>query len=336
MGISLPAETMKGLQLCIALVVLQQAAAHTLNSEDGPVDLNKDEFCTDVSQYSPKYYEDEVETCCTTVYEPNCKKKVQKICMDVTNTICKPFAKPNYNIDSQTNPGQGGPSGDRNGPDNSGPGNGGNGGRGPNNGNNNGGRPDNGNKEDAGPYGPGNGPKKPNTQCALDRGSVDLNACKPKEVILKHIKKVPHCENKTSLNCETGWKVVNGQKVWSGEEDCEEVTWQDCKLVDKEVDFPALESVCSPSPSEEYAAPANRTVNVKVPMPNFEIVQKPICEAVTTNECVDVPYDDCSEPIRKEECREFRVRKPKQDFIHKKKCLLPQDIERLTGGSSGY
>merc|ERR1712202_97938 len=303
MGMGLPAETMKGLQLCIALVVLQQAAAHTLNSEDGPVDLNKEEFCTDVSQYSPKYYEDEVEVCCTTVYEPNCKKKVQKICMDVTNTICKPFAKPNYNIDSQTNPGQGGPSGDRNGPDTS---------------------------------GPGNGPKKPNTQCALDRGTVDLNDCKPKEVILKHIKKVPHCENKTSLNCETGWKVVNGQKVWSGEEDCEEVTWQDCKLVDKEVDFPALESVCSPSPSEEYAAPANRTVNVKVPMPNFEIVQKPICEAVTTNECVDVPYDDCSEPIRKEECREFRVRKPKQDFIHKKKCLLPQDIERLTGGSLGY
>merc|ERR1712096_514146 len=300
MGISLPAETMKGLQLCIALVVLQQAAAHTLNSEDGPVDLNKEEFCTDVSQYSPKYYEDEVEVCCTTVYEPNCKKKVQKICMDVTNTICKPFAKPNHGIDSQTNPGQGG-------------------------------LPDNGNKED----GP-SGPKKPNTQCALDRDSVDLHACKPKEVILKHIKKVPHCENKTSLNCETGWKVVNGQKVWSGEEDCEEVTWQDCKLVDKEVDFPALESVCSPSPSEEYAAPANRTVNVKVPMPNFEIVQKPICEAVTTNECVDVPYDDCSEPIRKEECREFRVRKPKQDFIHKKKCLLPQDIERLTGGSLGY
>merc|ERR1712096_581226 len=279
MGICLPAETMKGLQLCLTLVLLQQAAAHTLNSENGPVDLHNEEFCTDVSQYSPKYYEDEVETCCTTVYEPNCQRKFKKICMDVTDTICKPFAKPNYNNDSQTNPGQGGP-------DNSGF--------------------DNGNKE-SGPHGSGSGPKKP-----------------------------PHCENKTSLNCETGWKVVNGQKVWSGEEDCEEVTWQDCKLVDKEVDFPALESVCSPSPSEEYAAPANRTVNVKVPMPNFEIVQKPICEAVTTNECVDVPYDDCSEPIRKEECREFRVRKPKQDFIHKKKCLLPQDIERLTGGSSEY
>jgi len=300
MGICLPADTMKVLQLCLGLVLLQQAAAHTLNSENGPVDLHNEEFCTDVSQYSPKYYEDEVETCCTTVYEPNCQRKFKKICMDVTNTICKPFAKPNYNIDSQTNPGQGG-------------------------------LPDNGNKEDG-----THGPKKPNTQCALDRGNVDLHACKPKEVILKHIKKVPHCENKTSLNCETGWKVVNGQKVWSGEEDCEEVTWQDCKLVDKEVDFPALESVCSPSPSEEYAAPANRTVNVKVPMPNFEIVQKPICEAVTTNECVDVPYDDCSEPIRKEECREFRVRKPKQDFIHKKKCLLPQDIQRLTGGSSGF
>jgi len=164
---------------------------------------------------------------------------------------------------------------------------------------------------------------------------VDVFDCEDKPVVFKHVKKVPHCENKTSLNCETGWKVDdNGNKVWSGEEECEEVTWQECKLVEKEVDFPAVESDCKPAavPQEVYVVPANKTVNVRASVPKLKIVQETLCEPVTTNECVDVPYQDCSNPIRKEECRNFEVRKPKQDFIHKKKCLLPSDIERQIGG----
>ena len=60
----------------------------------------------------------------------------------------------------------------------------------------------------------GDGGDGPNTQCELVTDSVDLNQCTPEEVVFKHVKKVPHCENVTSLNCETGWKVVNGKKVF--------------------------------------------------------------------------------------------------------------------------
>ena len=115
------------------------------------------------------------------------------------------------------------------------------------------------------------------------------------------------------------------------------MTWQDCKLVDKEVDFPGIESQCGPGnpPSEPYVRPSSDPNLVAVSLPDCDnFVEEVLCEPVTTNECVNVPYDDCTEPKRKEECRNFEVRKPKQDFIHKKKCLLPSDIERQTGGSN--
>merc|ERR1712112_758036 len=88
----------------LACVLLHSSYGRLLNRGSGDsVDLHNEEFCTDVSQYSDKYYKDETERCCTTTYEHNCVAK---------------------------------------------------------------------------------------------------------EVVVSHVKMVPHCEDKTSLNCETGWKVV--------------------------------------------------------------------------------------------------------------------------------
>jgi len=260
-------------------------AAGTLYGDDGPVDLSSEEFCTDVSQYSDKYYEEGPEECCTTAYQPTCETKIKNVCMDVTNTICKPFVTPASGVEIQKNP----PSGDG----------------------------------------------KPGTKAVLDTQYVDLFECNPVDVVLTHIKEVPECKPVTSLNCETGWKVVGGKKVWSGEEDCEEVTWQDCKLVEKEVPFHAIESRCGPNkdnPREPFSTCANKTVDVPVPVNKPEFVEGTKCEQVTKKECIDIPYKDCSKPVKKCDSSQVNVRKPKQDFTHKKKCLLPSDIERLAGG----
>merc|ERR1712183_131040 len=132
-------------------------------------------------------------------------------------------------------------------------------------------------------------------------------------VVVNHVKMVPHCEDKTSLNCETGWKVVNGEKVWSGEEECEEVTWQDCKLVEKEVHFNAVESDCSgPAEKEEYMTCSNKTEAVKVPVTKCEFVEGFDCEPVTREECINVDYNDCSQAIKKENCQEVPVGGPRR------------------------
>ena len=36
----------------------------------------------------------------------------------------------------------------------------------------------------------------------------------------------------------------NGNKVWAGKEECSPVTWEECNIVEKEVDFPAVRTNC--------------------------------------------------------------------------------------------
>merc|ERR1712202_65099 len=187
-------KIMKVFQAILAFGLAQQVfCGGVLQSNDGPVDLNKDEFCTDVSQYSDKYYEEEPDHCCTTMYIPNREKKFKQVCMEVTDTICKLFAHPTNDIDIVNNPDNGG---------------------------------GNGNKEEN----TGNGNGGPGTKAVLEEQEAELFECKPVDVVLSHIKQVPQCENKTSLNCETGWKVVNGNKVWSGwQRELRHLQEQDCR-----------------------------------------------------------------------------------------------------------
>lgn len=60
-----------------------------------------------------------------------------------------------------------------------------------------------------------------------------------------HVKMVPHCKNVTKQNCVTNWETDKyGKQVWAGTEACEPVTWQECKLVEKNVNFIVPEITC--------------------------------------------------------------------------------------------
>ena len=73
--------------------------------------------------------------------------------------------------------------------------------------------------------------------------SLDINdfypiQCRPHPVpqILTEVKMMPVCENVTKQHCDTKW-VLNaaGEKVWAGNENCKEVTWEDCSLQPRNV-----------------------------------------------------------------------------------------------------
>ena len=67
---------------------------------------------------------------------------------------------------------------------------------------------------------------------------------------------VPKCRNVTKQNCVTLWeKDAEGNQVWAGKEGCEPVTWQECKLVDKEVQFIVPEITCKPKQELWYHEP---------------------------------------------------------------------------------
>ena len=73
--------------------------------------------------------------------------------------------------------------------------------------------------------------------------SLDINdfypiQCRPHPVpqILTEVKMMPVCENVTKQHCDTKWALnAAGEKVWAGNENCKEVTWEDCSLQPRNV-----------------------------------------------------------------------------------------------------
>merc|ERR1712096_591737 len=70
-----------------------------------------------------------------------------------------------------------------------------------------------------------------------------MRDCEEVKEAVKHKKKLPECKQVTKNNCLTDWDVdANGNKVWAGTEKCTPVTWEECSIVEKEVDFPTVRS----------------------------------------------------------------------------------------------
>ena len=71
-------------------------------------------------------------------------------------------------------------------------------------------------------------------------------SCKTGTKTVPHTKMVPECRNVTKQNCVTLWETdAEGKQQWAGNEACEPVTWQECKLVPKTVKFIVPEINCT-------------------------------------------------------------------------------------------
>ena len=126
-------------------------------------------------------------------------------------------------------------------------------------------------------------------------------------------------------------------KVWAGNEDCEDVTWQECKLVERTVDFTVPKVDCL---DDGNAIPYMRFVDtnktqmlnkmtcevsekqwVFMPPPYWtlyiisivflKVKSAQSCKPVTSTKCATVEYQECAEaPV--EECVDREVSTPSQ------------------------
>merc|ERR1712154_254208 len=120
--------------------------------------------------------------------------------------------------------------------------------------------------------------------------------------VIPHIKMLPECRNVTKQNCVTLWETdPEGKQVWAGNEACEPVTWQECKLVPKTVKFIVPEINCTDGQEVWFHEPEKVT---DVRMTN------------TFN------------------CEPKTVHKPTQELLHRKKCLLPDEKEAESASDS--
>merc|ERR1719412_1785916 len=140
-----------------------------------------------------------------------------------------------------------------------------------------------------------------------------------------HQKMMPECRNVTKQNCISKFETdENGNQVWAGNEDCEPVTWRECKLVPRQVDFKVPKINCEEGEEVPYTDCEEAEKTQMITKMTCEVKNTTDCKPVVSTKCGTVQYQECTEePI--ETCEEVEMRIPKQEKELKRKCLLPDD-----------
>jgi len=147
--------------------------------------------------------------------------------------------------------------------------------------------------------------------------------CTESTEVVQQTKTAPECKNVTRQNCVTKWKFdSNGKKVWAGNEDCEDVTWEECKLVARTVDFTVPKVDCL---EDGKVIPYMSVVDTK----KTQTISKMLCDVKSVQSCMPmastvcetVEYQECAE-VPVERCFERDFSEPSQEKLHKEKCIL--------------
>jgi len=153
--------------------------------------------------------------------------------------------------------------------------------------------------------------------------------------VVQHTKMMPECRNVTKQNCITKWQEdANGNQVWAGNEDCEPVTWRECKLVPRQVDFKVPKINCEDGEEIPYTdmEPTEKTqMTTKM---TCVVKHTKNCSPIASTKCQSINYQECAE-IPNEVCENVEMSIPHQDKEHKKKCLLPDDATGAAPSARG-
>jgi len=160
------------------------------------------------------------------------------------------------------------------------------------------------------------------SSCKAKYKEFPQKKCKTVTVNVPHKKKVPECKQVTKDNCITDWEVdENGNKVWAGKETCEPVTWEECKIVEKLVDFAAEKTECVTAAQIKYLDHFEETGNSDSLQHKCQVRKAVDCKPVKSRKCATVTYQECSMKPSSECAAPFTVNIPEQTKVHAKKCL---------------
>lgn len=159
-------------------------------------------------------------------------------------------------------------------------------------------------------------------KCSPSIKNYPFKDCSDVEFKQAHTKQVPVCKDVTKNNCVSDWEIdANGNKVFSGLEDCTPVTWEECTIEEKVVDFPAVKTECGVVSQIKYLDFVEYETEATKLTYNCKPKSAVSCRPVTRRDCVLVSFSDCSMGSGDGSCRAEDVYTPHQEKIHQKKCL---------------
>jgi len=155
--------------------------------------------------------------------------------------------------------------------------------------------------------------------------TFEKKLCQEAMDVVQHTKMMPECKNVTKQNCITKWETdEDGNQVWAGNEACEPVTWRECKLVPRQVDFKVPKIECNGAEEIPYNDMEEVELEQMVTKMVCEVKHVTACNPVVSTKCANINYQECAE-LPEETCEEIEMQLPRQEKEHKKKCLLPDD-----------
>jgi len=163
---------------------------------------------------------------------------------------------------------------------------------------------------------------KDSVESLMSVKTTDLKNCTKEMVIEYHNKTIYDCKNVTKRHCTTLWTVNDaGQKIWTGnEDDCRDVTWEECNPVEKQVPMAVAQMVCEDTPVS-YFDYENTTTPRMADTMDCTVDKRVVCEPVTTKKCAEVTYTKCEE-TGLTSCSVVTIPVPSQPKLHKQWCLF--------------
>ena len=140
---------------------------------------------------------------------------------------------------------------------------------------------------------------------------------------ITEVKQMPVCTNVTKEQCDSKW-VINGagEKVWAGNENCREVTWEDCHLVDREITQEIDVYICTPDTvAIEYEQPLYNEVDVTIYQQECEPRATPVCSQTSEVKCVTVEWEECQDSVHPK-CFPAHFNIPYQTYDHRLRCTV--------------
>ena len=108
------------------------------------------------------------------------------------------------------------------------------------------------------------------------------------------------------------------------------MTWQECELKEKDVQFIVPEVTCADKQELWYHEPEPTKGSQMTNTFTCEINKSSHCSTQTRPDCKQITWNECREvPVSK--CKKKKVHVPTQELLHRKKCLLPDDIALSAG-----
>ena len=140
--------------------------------------------------------------------------------------------------------------------------------------------------------------------------------------ILIEYHQTPICQNVTKEQCDSKW-VINeaGEKVWDGNENWEQVTWEDCRLESVPHPITVPTYTCTDISSISYSVPEFHEVEVTGYKSECTPAAYPLCTSTTVQQCADIEYEECFDTIEPVCFTGTFFRIPYQTYDHRLKCI---------------